>query len=119
MRGGVFRPAWSCTMNAVALRFYVHKPRKHGNQLLFEWLLEQAKAMGIHGGSAFFAAAGFGRHGVIHEQRFFELPEVLPVIVEFIVQADEADRLLELVRKERIHTFCTRTQTEVILVNDE
>jgi PII-like signaling protein len=105
-------------MNAVALRFYVHRPRKHGKQLLFEWLLEQAKKMGIHGGSAFFATAGYGRHGVIHEQRFFELPEVLPVMVEFIVSAEEADKLLELVRAEKIHTFCTRTPTEVILIDD-
>jgi uncharacterized protein len=106
-------------MNAVALRFYVHKPRKHGSQLLFEWLLEQAKAIGIHGGSAFFSAAGYGRHGVIHEQRFFELPEVLPVVVEFIVQPDEAEKLLELVRSEKVHAFCTRTPTEVILINGE
>jgi uncharacterized protein len=105
-------------MSAIALRFYVHQPRKHGTQLLFEWLLERAKEMGIHGGSAFFAAAGYGRHGVIHAQRFFELPEVLPVVVEFIVTPDEADRLLALVRAEKIHTFCTRTPTEVILISD-
>jgi PII-like signaling protein len=104
-------------MNAVALRFYVHQPRKHGKVLLFEWLLERAKELGIHGGSAFFAMAGYGRHGVIHEQRFFELAEVLPVMVEFIVTAEEADKLLGLVRAEKIHTFCTRTPTEVILID--
>lgn len=105
-------------MNAVALRFYVHQPRKHRDTLLFEWLLERAKEMGIHGGSAFFATAGYGRHGVIHEQRFFELPEVLPVMVEFIVTPEEADKLLALVRAEKIHTFCTRTPTEVIVLAD-
>jgi uncharacterized protein len=105
-------------MNAVTLRFYVHQPRKHGKVLLFEWLLEQAKQLGIHGGSAFLAAAGYGRHGVIHEQRFFELPEVLPVLVEFIVSPEEADRMLALVRREKIHCFCTRTSTEVILIDD-
>jgi len=105
-------------MNAVALRFYVHQPRKHGKQLLFEWLLERAKELGIHGGSAFLAVAGYGRHGVIHEQRFFELPEVLPVMVEFIVTPEEADKLLDLVRAERIHTFCTQTPTEVIVMSD-
>lgn len=104
-------------MNAVALRFYMHQPRKHGKVLLFEWLLERAKALGIHGGSAFFAEAGYGRHGVIHEQRFFELPEVLPVMVEFIVTTAEAETLLDLVRAEKIHTFCTRTPTEVILID--
>ena len=83
---------------------------------LCDYLLGRAKEMGIHGGSAFFAAAGYGRHGVIHEQRFFELPEVLPVMVEFIVSDSEADKLLELVRAENIHTFCTRTPTQVILL---
>jgi len=105
-------------MNCVALRFYVHQPRKHGNVLLFEWLLERAKELGIHGGSAFFATAGYGRHGVIHEQRFFELAEVLPVLVEFIVTDEDAERMLDLVRRERIHCFCTRTRTEVILIDD-
>lgn len=104
-------------MNAVALRFYVHQPRKHGKELLFEWLLARAKEMGVHGGSAFFAVAGYGRHGVIHEQRFFELPEVLPVMVEFIVTAAEADKLLDLVRAEKIHCFCTRTPTEAIIID--
>ena len=106
-------------MNAVALRFYVHRPRKHGKQLLFEWLLEQAKELGIHGGSAFLAIAGYGRHGVIHEQRFFELPEILPVVVEFIVTPEEADKLLALVRQEGIHTVCTRTPTELISIGDD
>ena len=104
-------------MNAVALRFYVHQPRKHGRVLLYDWLLGRAKEIGIHGGSAFFATAGYGRHGVIHEQRFFELPDVLPVMVEFIVTSEEADKLLDLVRAEKIHAFCTRTPTEVILID--
>jgi len=104
-------------MNAIALRFYVHQPRKHGKVRLYDWLLERARETGIHGGSAFFAAAGYGRHGVIHEQRHFELPEVLPVMVEFIVTAQEADKLLDLVRAEKIHMFCTRTPTEVILID--
>jgi len=104
-------------MKAVALRFYLHQPRKHGKVRLYDWLLERARDMGIHGGSAFFAVAGYGRHGVIHEQRYFELPEVLPVIVEFVVTPDEANKLLDLVRAEKIHTFCTRTPTEVVLTD--
>ena len=50
-------------------------------------------------------STGYGRHGVFHEQRFFELPEVLPVMVEFIVSPEEADKMLALVRAEKIHTF--------------
>ncbi|MGC1816924.1 MAG: DUF190 domain-containing protein [Casimicrobiaceae bacterium] len=105
-------------MNCVALRFYVHQPRKHGKALLFEWLLERAKELGIHGGSAFLAVAGYGRHGVIHEQKFYELAEVLPVMVEFIVRQDDADRMLALVRREKIHCLCTLTSTEAIVIGD-
>jgi PII-like signaling protein len=104
-------------MNAVALRFYVHQPRRHGKHLLFEWLLEQAQARGIQGGSAFFATAGYGRHGVIHEQRFFEMAEVLPVVVEFIVSDEEAQQMIDVVRGEKIHCFCTRTPTEAIVID--
>ena len=105
-------------MNAIAVRFYVHHTRKHDMVMLFEWLLQRAKEMGIHGGSAFAAIAGFGRHGIIHEQRFFELAADLPIMVEFIVSPEEADRLIDMVRAEKIHTFCTKTALEVILIDD-
>jgi PII-like signaling protein len=105
-------------VNAIALHFYVHETRRHKKVLLSEWLLQRAREMGIHGGSAFTAIAGFGRHGVIHEQQLFELVADLPVMVEFIVTEEEADRLIAMVRKEKVHTFCTRTRTEVIVVDD-
>jgi uncharacterized protein len=107
-------------MNAIALRFYVHEKRRHHKHkaLLFEWLLERAKAMGIRGGSAFLAVAGYGRHGVIHEQRFFELPEALPMMVEFVVSEEDADKLIAMAREEGIHMVCTRTPTEVIHIAD-
>jgi PII-like signaling protein len=99
-------------MKGVLLRFYVHEFRKHDGKLLYEWLLEGAKEMGIHGGSAFRAIAGYGRHGVLHEQRFFELAADLSVEVEFVVTDAEAERLLNLVRTARIETFYTRVAAE-------
>jgi PII-like signaling protein len=99
-------------MKGVVLRFYVHENRKHRHVLMYEWLLEQARAMGIHGGSAFRAIAGYGRHGVLHEQHFFELAGELAVQVEFILTEDEADRLLERVKQERIHLFYARVAAE-------
>ncbi|MBS1221689.1 MAG: hypothetical protein H6R23_1309 [Proteobacteria bacterium] len=54
-------------MKGTYLKFYVHEHRRHHGILLYEWLLERARKLGIHGGSAFRAIAGFGRHGVLHE----------------------------------------------------
>jgi PII-like signaling protein len=78
--------------------------------LLHEWLLEQAKALGIHGGSAFRAIAGFGRHGILHEEHFFELAANLTVEVEFVVDDDKAAALLDLLRRERVVSSTARSR---------
>ena len=99
-------------MNGILLRFYVHENRRHRHLLLYEWLLQEAKRLGIHGGSAFRAIAGFGRHGVLHEEHFFELAGDVPVEIDFAVSADEANRLLDFLRAERISIFYVRVPIE-------
>lgn len=99
-------------MKGTLLRFYVHENRTHRHIALFEWLLEQAKKMGIHGGSAFRAIAGFGRHGILHEEHFFELAADMTVAVEFIVSGEDADKLLELLAQERVSIFYARVSAE-------
>ena len=84
-------------MKGTYLRFYMHENHRHGSVLLYEWLLESAKKMGVHGGSAFRAIAGFGRHGVLHEQHFFELAGDVPIEVTFVVDADQEAKLLDAV----------------------
>ena len=66
--------------------------------LVTEWLLAQAKRHGIGGGSVFRATAGFGRHGVLREEAFFELADDLPAKVEFLLSKDDAERLVTQVR---------------------
>lgn len=99
-------------MKGTYLKFYVHENRTHHHVVVYEWLLEQAKKLGIHGGSAFKAMAGFGRHGVLHEDHFFELAGDLPVEVVFVVSDEEADRLLSLIRAEKLSLFYVRMSAE-------
>ena len=99
-------------MQGIHLRFYTYENRRHGGALLYEWLLENAKKLGIHGGSAFRAIAGFGRHGQLHEQHFFELAGDVPVLVEFILTNELADALIANLRKEKVHLFFARLATE-------
>jgi PII-like signaling protein len=92
-------------MQGSLLRFYVHEGDRHSGRLVWEWLLEQANSLGIRGGSAFRAMAGFGRHHVLHECKFFELAGTLAVEVEFIITDDEARQLLALLHREKIRLF--------------
>jgi PII-like signaling protein len=99
-------------MNGVYLRFYTHENRKVHGLLFYEWLLEEAKKLGIHGGTAFKAMAGYGRHGVMHESKFFELAGDLTVEVEFIVTEHEASQLMEVVRSAQVRVFFARVPAE-------
>jgi uncharacterized protein len=99
-------------MNGSLLRFYTHEGRKVGGAVLYQWLLEQAKGLGIQGGTAFKAMAAYGRHGVLHEAKFFELAGELTVEVEFIVTDEEAAKLLDAVRAAGVHTFYARVPAE-------
>jgi uncharacterized protein len=99
-------------MKGTLLRFYVHENRKHRHVLLYEWLLEEAKKMGIRGGSAFRAVAGFGRHGILHEEHFFELAGDVTVEVDLAVTDDEATLMLDRIRDEGIAMFYVRVPAE-------
>jgi len=94
------------------LAFFVSEKQHHAGKPLYEWLLEEAKAMGIHGGSAFRAIAGFGRHGTMHEETFFELAGELAVKIEFILDDASADRLLKSVQNENKKVFYVRHKVD-------
>ncbi len=101
------------------LRFYVHeKDRVHGRPT-WEWLLEQANQLGIRGGSAFKAMAGFGRHHHLHEARFFELAGSLAVEVEFIVDDDEAVGFIGVLKRENVRLFYARIPATFSVINPD
>jgi PII-like signaling protein len=96
----------------ILLSFYVSEKQHHAGMPLYEWLLEEAKNLGVHGGSAFRAIAGFGRHGKMHEETFFELAGELAVKVEFILDDALAERLLERIRSESIRMFYVKQSVQ-------
>ncbi|HMD73994.1 MAG TPA: DUF190 domain-containing protein [Steroidobacteraceae bacterium] len=106
-------------MNGSFLRFYVPEGQRHRHSLVWEWLLEHANKLGIRGGSAFKAMAGFGRHHTLHEARFFELAGTLTVEVEFIVTDEEARRLLALIHEEKIRIFFAHIPARFGVINPD
>ena len=68
--------------------------------------------MGIAGGTAIRAIAGFGRHGRLHEEAFFELAGDLPVEVEFMLSEQQAEQMLALIRVEKLQLYYVRMPAE-------
>ncbi len=104
-------------MNGFQLKFYMHENRTHKGILLYEWLIEKAKELEIHGGSVFRAIAGFGRHGVIHEEHFFELAANVPVETVFILSYEECDRFMEILKNEKLNIFFVKVPVEYGILN--
>ena len=99
-------------MQNVYLRFYATEKQRHNSSLLYEWLLQEAKKLGVPGGSVFRAIAGYGRHGHLHEEAFFELAGELPLQVEFVLDEVMADKLLQVLRASRLNLFYVRYAVE-------
>jgi uncharacterized protein len=106
-------------MDGSFLRFYVHEDHRHNHRLVWEWLLEEANRLGVRGGSAFKAMAGFGRHHMLHEAKFFELAGDTAIEVEFIVTREEADKLLEMLHKEKIRLFYASIPARFGVINPD
>ena len=99
-------------MDGVCVKFYTYELEKSHGMLLYEQILELAKKNGIQGGSVFRTIAGFGHHGVLHEEHFFELASNVPVEIDFYVKKEEARLLLDLVKKEKLKLFYSITNAE-------
>jgi PII-like signaling protein len=106
-------------MQGIYLKFYVQENRRHHGILAYEWLLEQAKKLGIHGGSAFRAIASYGRHGRLHEEHFFELAGNLSVEVGFALTEEEGERLLAHLAQEKLRMFYIKVPLEMGVVGTE
>jgi len=99
-------------MEGVQLTFFVHEDDRLHGKLASEWILDRARTMGIHGGTAFRGVAGFGRDRVLHEDHFFDLGGPLPLWVTFILSDEEASALLEEVGSQDVSFFFVKSPVE-------
>lgn len=99
-------------MHGLNLTFYLAENHRHDGIPLYEWLLEKGRRLGFQGGSVFRAIAGYGRHGVLHEESFFELAGELPVEVVFIISETEAEKIIALLRQEKLFLPYSRMAVE-------
>ena len=98
--------------NGVLLRLFVHQGQRHQGEVLYDWLLRRACAMGIKGGAAYREIAGYGRHERLHEQSFFELAGDLPVEVAFAMTESDSQRFLDLLARVMPSLFYIKSPCE-------
>jgi len=84
---------------------------RHKGKPLGDWLVHLAKEMGLSGATLIGAGEGFGHHRRMHSIHFIELTDQ-PQEVVMVLTADEADKLFERLRAEKVHLFYAKTPAE-------
>jgi len=99
-------------MKGVYINFFVTERAEHEGILLYTWLLQEARKLGLRGGTALRGVAGFGRHGKMHEESFFELAPDLPLEVGFVASEAVVDKLLAAIESANLKLLYTRQAVE-------
>jgi uncharacterized protein len=84
--------------SAGQLRIYVSSTDQFRQMPLYEFIVLQAKKDRIAGATVTKGILGYGASSVIHSNKFWEISDKVPVIVELV---DEEDKVLSFFEKIR------------------
>jgi PII-like signaling protein len=98
-------------MQGFQVTFFTQQDRRHGSLPLGEWLIQEARRLGVAGATLIAATEGFGHDKTLHSAHFFELADQ-PIEVLIAMSASDADRLFSRLREENINVFYVKTPIE-------
>ncbi len=98
-------------MQGFQVTFFTQQDRRHSSLPLGEWLLQEARRLGVAGATLIAATEGFGHDRKLHSAHFFELADQ-PIEVVMALSAADADRLFSRLREENINVFYVKMPIE-------
>lgn len=98
-------------MQGFQLTFFTQQDRRHGSLPLGEWLIQEARKLGVAGATLIAATEGFGHNRKLHSAHFFELADQ-PIEITLAISEADALRLFEKLREEKINIFYIKTPIE-------
>lgn len=104
-------------MHGYQLTFFTQQDRSHHGLPLAQWLLEEARNIGISGATLIPASEGFGHDRKIRSSHFFELADQ-PMELTMAVSETEAERLFARLKKEGVNIFFVKAPIEFGMTGD-
>ena len=99
------------------LTFFTQQDRIHKGCSLANWLMAEAKKIGIGGATLISATEGFGRDRKLRTVHFFKLTEQ-PLHVTMAVCESDAERFFTRIKEEGINVFYVKTPIEFGLTGE-
>jgi PII-like signaling protein len=98
-------------MQGYQLSFITELSRRIEGKGATDWLLHQAKELGISGVTTFSGTEGFGHDGRRHSVRFFELADQ-PIEIMMAATAAQASKLFANIGASETRLFYIKTPIE-------
>ncbi len=98
-------------MEGFRIIFSTLRGRKHHSVPVYEWLIKEAKELGIEGVTVINASEGYGRDKTIHSANFFELSDQ-PIEIIMLASSEKCDKLFEKIKEEKLSIFYAKYKAE-------
>ena len=82
---------------AKILRFYVSNTDMVKHVSVYEKLAREAKKYGLAGATVFKGVMGYGSSSKLQSDKFWEIIDKVPVVVEIVDEEDKIDHFLEMI----------------------
>lgn len=105
-------------MQGCLVTFFTQQNHKHGHQTVGDWIMSEVRQLGIRGATMITGSEGINHLGKLHAARFFELAEQ-PIEIVMAVTDEEAERLLSIVRENKVHVFYTKCPIEFEMLGED
>lgn len=99
---------------AELLRIFIGESDRRGGRLLYEVIVEEARARGLAGATVLQGIMSFGANSRLHTSRILRLSEDLPIVVEIVDTAEKIDAFLPFLDESIQEGLVTRERANVI-----
>jgi len=98
--------------------FFSQQRREHDGIPVAQWLIAEAKALGVRGATLLTGQEGFGHDGRSHSDSIFDLEDP-PVQVSMAMTDDECKRLFARVNESQLRIFYTKSKIEFGITSED
>ena len=100
--------------DALLLRIFVGESDRYEGKPLFEWVVRQARQMGLAGATVTRGLMGFGADSRLHTAKILRLSEDLPIVIELVDEEAKLNALLPLLDKAITEGLVTMERVRVL-----
>ncbi|MCD7096845.1 DUF190 domain-containing protein [Stenotrophomonas sp. MMGLT7] len=98
-------------MQGYQVTFFTQQDRMHGQTPLAQWLLEEARRLGVRGATLSGALQGLGHDGSVHAINLFDVSDQ-PVQVTLVASDEELQRLFAHLEQQQVQVFYMKVAAE-------